>query len=901
MSLSFSSICLRAADLVPGYSESLQLAINHAVNPVGWQPTSLYVIPDTVGNEGLIYDGGKLVVRTATKSSNFKWSYVGQAGSTIYGNPSVEAAWVTTGNDATRFLLANSVNGRNVTRLIERGLGMDATGTHDAIIEYAVNTAYIMRPTKNPDISQYLPAQYGQNMPFVKPAGMSDADFNKFITYYNYWVSKAYTSFNFPFTQLGYTFFWGNGYDLANINGMSEFILLGGTPVDIYGIYATQSYIYTRNDGTNFSTAAGASYGNGFASFKIDGPCDTVWAGHRFQKNVRTSLAAPNQIIVDAGGDISGGQGILVWSLNYDVINNGLITGPTSNKFNIANTSDIAVLFKGDTSTSYGTPITTAGAVNRLINNGTISSPGTAIKAEAGDTIITNNAGGTISGGNYAIQTGPGNDTVTVNGGRMAGKIDLGGGVDTLNVTGISQAQFDFVLTRATSAAAQIINTQTVTIADSTRFSLIPGRENIRDNDRFLLIDANTLNITPSNLVITSDVSLPMINFTASKENNRLYIVSSRNNTYYTQFSGNPSLGSSLDSLANTSTGDFSYVLGDLDSSGSAANALKLQPSVDQGVLQTGFGTIGRFTQTVVSRIDQVQKKNVVLASLKPITVSNDPANWSAWAQGFGAYLKQDPRDLSMGYTANIWGTSLGMDRLFSDHSLLGISGGYAKSYIRTSDSDTWTDIASYQGSVYGSYFKDSWYIDGIVSYARNKYDSSRHISFGATDRTARSDYKGYQYSGYVEGGYTLRSKGWDITPLASVQYARLHLPGYSETGADSVNLAVDPQDYDMLQSSIGAKFAYPVLWNDSKVIPEFHLRWFYDFIGDRQQTTSTFTGGGASFSTEGYKPARSSYNAGARITLINKYGLTASLNYDFEMKEDFYSHTAYANIHIPF
>jgi len=282
-----------AADPSPNYAESLQLATDHAANTTVWKAPSLFVIPDTtVGTtEGLVYDDGKLIVRTATKSRNYKWNYVGQAGYKIYGAATTDAAWVTTGNDATRFLTANSVNGNNVTTLLERGLGMDATGTHDAIVEYAVDTQYLLRPTRNPDIAQYLPDQYGTNLPFVKPAGMTDAAYANFKTYYENWKAGAYGPYAFPWTQLGYTFFWGNGYTLAQINGMSEFIILGQSPVEIYGIYATQSYIYTRNDGNNFSSAAGTSYGNGFASFKIDGACDTVWAGHRFQKNVRTTTA----------------------------------------------------------------------------------------------------------------------------------------------------------------------------------------------------------------------------------------------------------------------------------------------------------------------------------------------------------------------------------------------------------------------------------------------------------------------------------------------------------------------------------------------------------------------------------------------------------------------------------
>jgi len=167
-------LTVSGADLSPSYSEAVEMAIRNASSPSGWQPASLYVIPDGGGTEGLFYDAGKLVVRTATRSRYVKGNYVGQAGYKIFGGASTDAAWVTVGNDATRFLLANGVNGGNVVTLLERGLGMSATGTHDAIIEYAVDTQYLMRPTRNPDISAYTPAKYGQNLPFEKPAGMSD-------------------------------------------------------------------------------------------------------------------------------------------------------------------------------------------------------------------------------------------------------------------------------------------------------------------------------------------------------------------------------------------------------------------------------------------------------------------------------------------------------------------------------------------------------------------------------------------------------------------------------------------------------------------------------------------------------------------------------------------------------
>jgi outer membrane autotransporter protein len=889
-----------AADLSPTYSESVQLAQDHAANPAGWTAPSLFVIPDGGGTAGLTYDGANLIVRTATKSRIFTSNYVGQAGYKIYGPATTDAAWVTTGNDATKFLLANGVTGANVTKLIERGLGMDTAGTHDAIVEYAADTQYLMRPTRNPDITQYLPVAYGDSASFVKPAGMSDAAFNNFKAYYENWKIGAYGQYPFPWTQLGYTFFWGNGYSLANIKGMSEFILLGQTPVTIYGIYATQSYVYTRNDGTAFSSAATAQFGNGFASFKIDGSCDTVWAGHRFQKNVRTATATPNEIRIESGGTVSGGQGLLVWSLNYDVNNSGVISGATSKKFGINGTENVAVLFKGDTSTSYGTPI--AAGSNRLTNSGTISSPGTAIKAEAGDTIITNNAGGVISGGTYAIQTGTGNDTVTVNGGDITGSIDLGAGTDTLNVTGAGSAKLNFTLNRDTSSTAQVANTETVTIANNTTLGVrVGGTKNIRNNDRFLIVDATTLTVNETNLTIQNDSAVPMLTFAAQKIGSQLSLVASRDGTYYGRNSGNASLGTLLDSLAETATGDMATVLGSLDSSGSAGNARKLEPTVNGGTVQASYGTIGQFTNTVISRIDQVWSGSVAGTGPTGISTSDEPAKWGVWSQAFGAYLNQGARGSSSAYSANLWGGSLGFDRLLFDHFMFGLSGGYARNYIRTNDANTRADADSYQGSLYGSLARDSYYIDGVLSYAYNRYDAQRHIAFGTTDRVAKSNYEGQQYSGYLEGGYTLKNRGLNITPLVSLQYMRLHLNDYSESGAGSLNLTVDAQDYNTFQSGLGAKLAYPILLTDSQIVPEVHVKWLYDFIGDQQQATSTFTGSGASFSTKGFDPPKSSYNAGAKLTLMTKYDVTLSLNYDFEMKEDFSSHTGYVNVRYVF
>ncbi len=84
-------------------------------------------------------------------------------------------------------------------------------------------------------------------------------------------------------------------------------------------------------------------------------------------------------------------------------------------------------------------------------------------------------------------------------------------------------------------------------------------------------------------------------------------------------------------------------------------------------------------------------------------------------------------------------------------------------------------------------------------------------------------------------------------------------------------------------------------------VIPELHAKWLYDFIGDRQETTSTFAGGGGSFATNGFEPEQNSFNAGAKLTLAAHNNWSLETNYDFEYKEDFMAHTGWADLKYKF
>jgi len=330
----------------------------------------------------------------------------------------------------------------------------------------------------------------------------------------------------------------------------------------------------------------------------------------------------------------------------------------------------------------------------------------------------------------------------------------------------------------------------------------------------------------------------------------------------------------------------MAYILSQLDGSGSASDARQLASNPDNGSAAALNYTQSRFSGMIIDHLAGTM---------------NAPASGGAvWGQMFNSYLNQYARGSSSGYNADITGVSAGYDYKVGDSSLLGFGIGYARNSIRMRDNSGYTDVNSYQGDVY---FGSAWersYLSLVGMFAQNEYKSGRNIGFGALARSANGSYAGQQYGAYAEAGYTL-GEALQLTPLASLQYSLLHTRAYTETGAGDANLSVDAANYNFLQSGLGFRLALPLRGDKTSFIPDVHGKWLYALKADDMESTAAFSGGGSSFKTTGYSQPRSGGQAGARLDVEFSKALSLALNYDFEFRQDFNSHTGYANLRCKF
>ncbi|MCF7908293.1 MAG: autotransporter domain-containing protein [Candidatus Omnitrophica bacterium] len=476
-----------------------------------------------------------------------------------------------------------------------------------------------------------------------------------------------------------------------------------------------------------------------------------------------------------------------------------------------------------------------------------------------------------------------------------AGSLGLGANTLTLGGTGIYTQGSGTTLNltvdtpstsgRITSGAAAVVNTASTVAVTVSNDIYIPS------NATFTIIDTNGSGIGNAPTTVTSSNS--RVSFSASNSGGNLVLTADRSTSGFesqASSSNSAAVGRVLDNISNPSS-DMTTILNTLEalSGGGVASAENdMGLSANRGVINTSNGSLDKFVRTTVLRL---QDSKIEEDSLEEDSLE-DSFNNDIWFQSYGGYARQGERGASKGYRAKLWGNVIGFDHGFLNNSLrLGIDQGFSEGKIRSKDNEERTRITSYQTGLYGEYsHPDKPYLfDAVLTYGYSEYNNSRKVTVGSIERTANADYDGQQLSAYLEGGYKLKKKNFEIIPLLALSYTNLELDDYTETGAGALNLSVESQNYQTLQ--LGGGLRLSKVFESEKMLftPELRFRYFYSVVNEKQQSLASFEGGGASFETSGYRPAPSSFNVGSRFEFFNKKNTTLLVDLETQLKEDFY------------
>jgi outer membrane autotransporter protein len=215
-------------------------------------------------------------------------------------------------------------------------------------------------------------------------------------------------------------------------------------------------------------------------------------------------------------------------------------------------------------------------------------------------------------------------------------------------------------------------------------------------------------------------------------------------------------------------------------------------------------------------------------------------SRWGFWAKGYGLFGKRDHSIEAPGYEYRTYGVGVGLDYQFTETLLIGLTGGYADTYVNYRRSRDDSDLRAMHFGVYGSVDTGRTYLDSLLTYTDLDYDTERYVDL--TSERLEGEFGGYAVSGYLETGFDWqRIEGWLVQPLASFQWSYLALESYRESGGDAA-LGFKRQSFESYIGSLGAKVSKDLLRDSptKRLAVQFRARWLHEF-GDTRADVNTY------------------------------------------------------------
>ena len=224
------------------------------------------------------------------------------------------------------------------------------------------------------------------------------------------------------------------------------------------------------------------------------------------------------------------------------------------------------------------------------------------------------------------------------------------------------------------------------------------------------------------------------------------------------------------------------------------------------------------------------------------------------FANGNFSLGDRDRTDREAGFDFHTLGTTAGIDYRFTNNFILGGAFGYASTDADLDTSGGSLDTNQYSGSLYGTYYFERFYVDGIVTIGWNTFDSRRNIIYsipsttpqgvpipGMTtqvNQTAAGDTDGLNYSLGVGGGYEFRSGGFTFVPYGRLNYFNLNINGYRESINNTqpgFGLALEFRDQtvESLTTALGGQVIYAYSTQVAVFVPQLLFEWVHEFLNN--------------------------------------------------------------------
>ncbi len=328
-------------------------------------------------------------------------------------------------------------------------------------------------------------------------------------------------------------------------------------------------------------------------------------------------------------------------------------------------------------------------------------------------------------------------------------------------------------------------------------------------------------------------------------------------------------VGTMFNGVADTTNGDLATVLNTLDNlpTGSAVAAAYQQISADKASALPALSLAGSRMQwqSLANRLSYQRWRQGGLPNLAggrsgSFNLSYDklaglllayngvdltgmgsalrpPADsagtWNVFTDFVSSFGRQDSTANLTGYTFTIFGFTTGADYRLRDDLVIGLGTGYYNTNASYKNSGGDAGINSIPFYAYGAYTPGSFYVMGSLGYTLNLYSLDRTIAFGGINRVATSSPNGNQLNASLETGYDFKVAQVTLTPAFSLYYSQAWVNGFTESGAGALDLNVNSQSADSLQTGVGMRLSRPFQSGTILILPQIYAFYQHEFANN--------------------------------------------------------------------
>jgi outer membrane autotransporter protein len=362
-------------------------------------------------------------------------------------------------------------------------------------------------------------------------------------------------------------------------------------------------------------------------------------------------------------------------------------------------------------------------------------------------------------------------------------------------------------------------------------------------------------------------------------------------------------------------------------------NALNNMTSTQNSAINTATVEIARPQATAISgrlaalrgsgvgglalNLEPVDREPIYYAG--PVTsLSADDGNSSMGADfdRFGIFVNlngasgsKDDTDNEAGFDFSSAGIIAGADYRLTPGFFLGLAFGYSQTASDIDDDGGDVDVNGYGGSLYGTYYVNNFYLNGIATYGRKDYEIKRNLNYsiarnpndpngGATanvDQQFKGDTEADEYGFSLGAGYDFSFGGFGIGPYARLNYFRTDIDGYDEKLANAntndgfgLALSIKDQEIESVSSIVGTQASYAINTAVGVWSPYLKFDWQHEYNDDATELKGSFANAGTDPNVVAENsivipldnPDRDFFNLGLGISATFPRGFSAFVDY---------------------